>query len=230
MEQSTTAGPTESDEAIALRVSCGETALFEILVRRNNTRVYRTIRSMLRDEAETEDAMQATYVTAYTKLGTFRGEARFSTWLTRIAVNEALGRLRAKRRHPSVELDPQEEHTVSSPFVRATPTPEAHAGRRELAAVLEGAIDELPELYRVVFVLREIEGMDTADTASALSVTEEVIKTRLSRAKAALRRAIEDQLGEAAVDVYGFHATRCDRVAANVMQRITGAAPNCRPR
>jgi RNA polymerase sigma-70 factor (ECF subfamily) len=209
-----------SDEQIVERVLAGDVALFEILMRRNNTRVYRTIRSFLRDESEVEDAMQATYVLAYSNLGSFRGGARFSTWLSRIAANEALGRLRRDRLRPTVGLSVLEEHAMS--FDATTPsTPEAYASRREAAAFLERVIDSLPEMYRVVFVLREVEGMDTAETASALDVSEEVVKTRLHRARAALRDRLERVVGAAAGEAFGFHASRCDRVVANVMRQIT---------
>jgi RNA polymerase sigma-70 factor (ECF subfamily) len=208
-----------SDEQIVERVVRGDVALFEILMRRNNTRVYRAVRSLLRNEADSEEAMQATYVLAYSKLHTFRGAARFSTWLTQIALNEALGRLRRERRHPSVSLTVVEEHAMSS--IAAPPeTPEAQASRRELAGMIERAVDALPELYRVVFVLREIEGIDTAETAAVLDVSEEVVKTRLSRARATLRESIERLVGSAATEAFGFHAARCDRVVANVMRRI----------
>jgi RNA polymerase sigma-70 factor (ECF subfamily) len=215
---------TSTDEQIVERVLAGDVALFEILMRRNNTRVYRAIRSLLRDEAEVEDAMQAAYVLAYAKLGSFRGAARFSTWLTQIAVNEALGRLRHGRRHPSVSLTVVEEPPMSS--VREPPqTPEDQASRRELAAILERAVDSLPELYRAVFVLREIEGMDTAETALALEVSEDVVKTRLSRGRAALRENLEKLVGSATADAFGFHASRCDRVVANVLRAVGSAVP-----
>jgi RNA polymerase sigma-70 factor, ECF subfamily len=208
-----------TDEQVVERVLSGDVVLFEILMRRNNTRVYRAIRSVLRGEAEVEDAMQAAYVHAYSKLRSFRGGARFSTWLTQIALNEALGRLRHGRRHPSVSLSVVEE-PVMSPVVELDQSPEGHASRRELAAILERAVDSLPELYRVVFVLREIDGMDTAETASVLNVSEDVVKTRLSRARANLRKALEQLVGPAAAEAFGFHASRCDRVVANVMRQL----------
>src|SRR4051812_3604689 len=136
---------TLSDEAVVERVLTGDIALFEILMRRNNTRVYRAIRALLSNEAEAEDAMQATYLQAFAKLSTFRGSARFSTWLTRVALNEALGRLRHTKRHPSVSLSVVEESTM--PTISASP--ETSASRRELGALLEQAVDALPELYRV---------------------------------------------------------------------------------
>lgn len=206
-----------SDEQIIARVLCGEVALFEMLIRRNNTRVYRALRSLLRQESEVEDAMQATYVASYAKLVSFRGGARFSTWLTQIALNEALGRLRRDRRHPTVSL--VEEPPMSS-IAPSVETPETSASRRELASLLERAVDALPDAYRVVFVLREIEGMDTAEAATVLGVSEDVVKTRLSRARAHLRDILEKLVGTAATDAFGFHAARCDRIAALVMPQL----------
>ncbi|HEY8944152.1 MAG TPA: RNA polymerase sigma factor [Polyangiaceae bacterium] len=212
--------PTElmTDEQVVARVLAGDAALFEIIVRRHNTRVYRTVRALLRNETDVEDAMQAAYLLAFAKLKTFRGGALFSAWLTQIAVNEALGRLRRDRRHPAVSLTLVEESTMLS---AAPPqTPEAHASRRELAALLERAVDALPELYRVVFVLREIEGMNTADAAAALDVSEEVIKTRLSRARALLRDTLERLVGAVTTEAFEFHASRCDRIVAAVLEKI----------
>jgi RNA polymerase sigma-70 factor, ECF subfamily len=207
-----------SDEQLVERVVSGDVALFEVLMRRNNTRVYRAVRSLLREEADAEDAMQAAYVLAYSKLSSFRGGSRFSTWLTQIAINEALGRLRKDHSHRAVSLSVIEEPAM--PTIAATETPEAQAGRRELASLLERAVDELPDLYRVVFVLREVEGMSTAEAAVALDVSEEVVKTRLSRARATLRETLENMVGSAAREAFGFHAVRCDRVVAAVMERI----------
>ena len=214
---------TMPDEQIVERVLGGDVALFEILMRRNNPRIYRAIRSMLRDEAEIEDAMQCTYVLAYEKLRSFRGGARFSTWLTQIALNEALSRLRRDRRHPSVSLSVVEEPAMSADT--PPPTPEAQAGRRELAGLLERAVDALPELYRVVFMLREVDGMDTSEVGHALSVSDDVVKTRLSRARAALRESLEQLMGSTAGEAFGFHATRCDRVVGKVMARVAGKSP-----
>jgi RNA polymerase sigma-70 factor, ECF subfamily len=209
-----------TDQQLVQRVCSGDVALFEVLMRRNNTRLYRTLRSLLRNEAEIEDAMQAVYVLAYSKLSTFRGEAKLDTWLTQIALNEALGRLRKDRRHPVLSLAavPEPELSASEPDVQ---TPEAHVGRRELAAILEAAVDELPELYRITFMLRDVDGMDTAQTAQALGVSEDVVKKRLSRARALLRAQVEEMFGGALQDAFGFHAVRCDHVVAAVMARIT---------
>lgn len=208
-----------TDEQLVQRVRSGDIALFEVLMRRNNTRLYRTLRSLLRNQAEIEDAMQAVYALAYAKLDTFRGDAQVGTWLTQIALNEALGRLRHDRRHPALSLAvvPEPELPTNEPSVQ---TPEVQASRRELAVILEEAVDALPDLYRVTFMLREIDGMDTTQVAQALCVSEDVVKKRLSRARALLRVHVEEMLGNALPDAFGFHAVRCDRIVEAVMAKI----------
>jgi RNA polymerase sigma-70 factor (ECF subfamily) len=207
-----------TDEQLVQRVRSGDVALFEVLMRRNNTRLYRTLRSLLRNEAEIEDAMQAAYVLAYSKLGTFRGDAQLSTWLTQIALNEALGRLRHDRRHPALSLAAVPEPELPSSASQTTPETQVH--RKELAAILETAVDALPDLYRVTFMLREVEGMDTAQAAEVLGVSEDVVKKRLSRARALLRSHVEEMFGGALSDAFGFHALRCDRIVEAVLARL----------
>ena len=214
-------GKGPADEEIARRVQAGESALFEVLMRRHNPRVYRAIRSLIKDEAEVEDAMQAAYLHAFAHLKDFRGSARFSTWLTQISINEALMRLRRDLRHPAVSLTLIEDSPMSP--ITPLPTPEAATSGREVAHLLERAVDALPDLYRTVFMLREIEGLDTTETAAALGVSEDVVKTRLSRARAALRETLEELAGGHAKDAFGFHATRCDRVVHNVMRVLRSA-------
>lgn len=209
------AGPP-TDEEIAQRVREGETALFEVLMRRYNQRVYRAVRSILRDEAEVEDVMQQAYVLAFTHLAQFEGSARFSTWLIRIAVNEALQRLRQRHRLVALDTEGGGPEDGMKLLERNAPDPEERAFGRELGRMLEVTVDELPTLYRTVFMLREVERLSTAETAAALSVSEEVVKTRLHRAKALLRERLEGQLGE----TFAFHAPRCDRVVAAVLARI----------
>jgi RNA polymerase sigma-70 factor (ECF subfamily) len=208
-----------TDEQLVQRVRSGDLALFEVLMRRNNTRLYRTLRSLLHNEAEIEDAMQAAYVLAYSKLGTFRGDAQLSTWLTQIALNEALGRLRRDRRHPALSLAAVPEPELPS-SAASQQTPESQVHRKELAAILETAVDALPDLYRVTFMLREVEGMDTTQAAQVLGVSEDVVKKRLSRARALLRSHVEEMFGGALSDAFGFHALRCDRVVEAVLARI----------
>lgn len=209
-----------TNEQLVERVLGGDVAPFEWLIRRNNPRVYRAIRSLLRAESEIEDVMQAVYVLAYSKLGSFRGDSSFSTWLTRIALNEALGRLRHDRRHSAVSLTLIADTEVVSDDLGA-PTPEASCSQRELAALVEAAVDDLPDLYRVVFVLREVDGMGTAETAAALEVSEDVVKTRLSRARALLRDKLDVLAGGTVSDAFGFHATRCHRVVQGTLKQLS---------
>ena len=208
---------TPSDEEVVARVRAGETQLFELIMRRHNQRIYRAARAILRDDAEAEDVMQDAYVRAFAHLHEFEGRARFSTWLTRIAVHEALGRLRRGRRFQPMDSQPQEIRSMPTapPF-----SPEQQASDGEIRAVLEKAIDELPDEFRSVFVLRAIEEMSGAETSECLGIPEETVKTRLFRARARLQETLLEALEPAAPRAYEFHLSRCDRVVAAVLSRI----------
>ena len=209
------------DEEIIGRVLGGEIALFELLMRRHNQRIYRAIRSILRDDSETEDVMQETYVRAYEHLAQFEGRARFSTWLTRIAVNEAIKRSVARGRLDPLELEEMgREDQVMPAFQQATTTPEANASQSELQSILEHAVLALPDGYRAVVMLRDVEDMSTADTAEALSLSEANVKVRLHRAHELLRDELLSMTRSASAQAFGFHASRCDRVVQGVMARI----------
>jgi RNA polymerase sigma-70 factor (ECF subfamily) len=222
---SAVAGDTieQSDEVLIQQVLDGNTAVFELLMRRYNERVYRAARSIVRDEAEAEDVMQQAYVNAFTHLRQFNGSARFSTWLTRIAINEALARVRRLGRYEAFD----EERSVE-PLMLRTPTenPERQAFSRELAGLLEWAIDGLPDGTREVFMLREVEGLNTAEAAECLGVSEDVVKTRLSRGRAQLRQRLMERTGAMAPEAFRFYRPRCDRLVANVLARIAGQAPS----
>ena len=208
-----------SDEQVVARVLAGQTALFEVLMRRHNERLYRAARAILRNESEAEDVMQQAYVNAYSHLRQFDGRSKFSTWLTRIAVHEALARARRRGRYTT--MDPENPYSIEFPSARdGRPDPERLAMTRELGALIEAAIDRLPDGMREVFVLRQIEGMRTDEVAEALSVSEDVVKTRLSRARGALRRELFEQAGLAASDTFRFLRPRCDRVVQAVLTRI----------
>jgi RNA polymerase sigma-70 factor (ECF subfamily) len=212
------AEPDPSDEVLATRARAGERAAFELLMRRHNRRVYRTIRAVLRDETEIEDAMQEAYVSAFTHLDQFQGAARWSTWLCRIAFHEALARLRRHRRF--VSIDTTNEANMNDAAHASSLDPERAAGDRELARVLEGAIDRLPDIYRTVLMLRQVDGLSVAETAAILDVAEEVVKTRLHRARATLRDELEQRIGTQLDEAYAFGAQRCDRVVAAVLARL----------
>jgi RNA polymerase sigma-70 factor (ECF subfamily) len=212
------------DGEIVRRVCAGDRALFEVLMRRYNQRVYRAARAIVKDEAEAEDVMQQAYINAFTHLDQFEERARFSTWLTQIAVNEALARRQKLRTARSLTGQLEDE---GGPFVDSIrsgqPDPERQAYAGELQRALEAAVDTLPEAYRTVFMLREIEGMSTAETAEGLGLGDEAVKTRLHRARAMVRRAIAARIGAAAPVAFQFPATRCDRVVAAVLERLRAA-------
>jgi RNA polymerase sigma-70 factor (ECF subfamily) len=206
------------DETVVAQVLDGDTALFEVLMRRHNQRLFRAARAILRDGAEAEDVMQQAYVNAYVNLRQFDGRASFATWLTRIAVNEALARARSSRRYqPIDDAEGVPENVVPFP---AMLDPERHACVLELGAILETAIDALPDGLREVFMLRDVQGLSTAETASSLGVSEDVVRTRLSRSRARLRCHLSDRAGVTAAQCFTFLKPRCDFIVAAVLARI----------
>ena len=210
-----------SDAEIVDRVRKGDTALFEVLMRRHNQRVYRVARAVVKDEAEAEDVMQQAYISAFTHLQQFEDRSRFSTWLTRITVHEALSRRRKQRaEEPLPDIDRDGAAWSSGTFAVSAPDPERQAYASELRRVLECAVDSLPETYRTVFMLRDIEGLSTSETAEGLDLGDEAVKTRLHRARAMVRRAVAKLIGNAAPGAFEFHAVRCDRVVAAVLSKI----------
>ena len=204
-----------TDEQIIQRVLAGEKALFEVLMRRHNRKVYRAVRSILKNEDEVEGAMQQAYVSAYVHLHQFRGAASVSTWLIRIAVHEAFARLRRSRRFAGG--DGQDLMTRLPSKDR---NPEELTSDHELGCLLQQAIDGLPQMYRTVFLLREVEGLGTTETAECLGLTAENVKVRLHRARSRLRYAIHERVGAEAAATFPFHAPRCDRVVAAVLGAI----------
>ena len=215
---------TLSDADIVKRVRAGERALFEILMRRHNQRLYRAARAVVKDEDEVEDVMQQAYFNAFTHLHQFEERSQFSTWLTRITLNEAFGRRRKMRQSESLvrvasafdEVAGELMETVRSP----QPDPERQAYAQELHRVLDEVVDALPETYRPVFMLRDVEGLSTSETGDGLGLGEEAVKTRLHRARAMIRRAVTARIGEVAAGTFQFEAPRCDRVVAAVLARI----------
>jgi RNA polymerase sigma-70 factor, ECF subfamily len=208
----------QADDDIIRQVLAGNTALFEQLMRRYNQRLYRAARAIVRDDDEAEDVMQQAYVNAFSHLGQFNRAARFSTWLTRIAINEALARVRRRGRYDVFE----EERPEAEPFrwQQQASDPERQAAIHELRRALEWAIDSLPNGMREVFVLRDVEGLSTFDAAMCLGVSEDVVKTRLSRGRAALRQLLIERTGAAAHEAFRFYRPRCDRIVAQVLARL----------
>jgi len=211
-------GAEQSDEHIVRQVLDGNTALFELLMRRYNERLYRAARAITRDDREAEDVIQQAYVNAFSNLRQFKGHAQFATWLTRIAVHEALARVRRRRRYTT--MDPENSFAIPFPVPRSSmPDPERQAFARELGALLESAIDRLPDGAREVFVLRQLEDMDTAEVAAVLNVSDAVVKTRFSRARAALRRDLYQHAEIASSNAFKFLRPRCDRLVAAVLHK-----------
>ena len=191
-------------------------------MRRYNQRLFRVVRSIVGEDHEAEDAVQEVYLSAYSHLRQFAGQAQFSTWLTRIAINEALARRR--RRVRSAERDFKEEDDTMLQSTSAR-NPEDEASQREMRLMLEAAIDELPAIYRIVFVMREMEQMSTAETAAALEIGEETTKVRLHRAKGLLREAMSSRMQASLGDVYPFLGQRCDRIVRSVMSALATRPP-----
>ncbi len=216
------------DEEVVARVLAGETALFEILMRRYNQRLYRISRVILRDDGEAEDVMQDAYVRAYEHLNQFAGRAAFSTWLTRIAIHEALARKRRRGRMEELDALPSNGDAMSI-LKSSAPSPEAGTATAEARELLEQAIDHLPEAYRTVVMLREVEEMSVAETAESMGVSDAVVKTRLHRAHAMLRKELYARAKGRATDLYQFHAVRCDRVVKAVFAKIKERAEGSDP-
>jgi RNA polymerase sigma-70 factor (ECF subfamily) len=213
-----------TDAEVVERVRAGDRALFEILMRRHNVRLYRAARAVLKNEHDVEDVMQQAYINAFTHLHQFEERSQFSTWLIRIGLNEAFARRRKvqaaesrEERGSHVSDDRQE---VIDAVASMQPDPERQAYARELHRVLEDAVDALPDTYRTVFMLRDVEGLSTSETGEGLGLGEEAVKTRLHRARAMIRRAVTARIGSVASGAFQFHAPRCDRVVAAVLARI----------
>ena len=205
--------PSPTDEVVVARVLAGARDSFEVLMRRYNQRVFRAARAVLHDDAEAEDVVQDAWVRAYTHLRQFSGRASFATWLTRIAIHEALARRR--RRVRQIPLGDQ-----AATLPARTRAPEDQVDAQRAIAALETAIDALPAPYRMAFVLRDVEGLDTSETAACLDVPEATVKTRLHRARSLLRTRLDAALGVSRDGAFAFAGHRCDRIVAAVMKRI----------
>lgn len=222
--QPVAAPTTLSDLEVVERVLAGDTSLFEILMRRYNQRLFRVARGILADDAEAEDVMQEAYMRAFRELANFRGEALFSTWLTRIACHEALARAQKRRR--LVPLSPVQGDGGGEPPDPPSETigPERELANRELQTVLREAVEILPDPLRSVFCLREIEGLSTEETADLLGLTVENVRVRLHRAKRGLRQTLDQRIGQEVRRLYLFDGARCDRVVEAVFARLPSAS------
>ena len=213
------------DGELAARVVNGEQAAFEVLMRRYNRSLFRTARAILRDDSEAEDALQEAYLQAYRTIGTYRGDAKLSTWLARVVANEALMRLRKHvRRADLVPLTPgvEVEELVSIADEYMDKGPETLARRAEMRKLLEQHIDALPGAYRTVFVLRGVEEYSVEETATILGIPEATVRSRFFRARSLLREGLASEVDLANVDAFSFLGERCERMVAGVMARLAG--------
>ncbi|HEY3927905.1 MAG TPA: RNA polymerase sigma factor [Candidatus Koribacter sp.] len=206
-----------SDEQIIERVLAGDTPAYELLMRRYNQRIYRLIRSILRDDAESEDVMQEAYFSAFRHLQQFEGRSTFSTWIGYIAVNEALAHLAKGNRMEYKDLsDPANVPEVAD----RAPSPESQSASQEAQRLLERAILTLPVRYRSVIMMHDVEDLSTADTASILELSEQTVRVRLHRARALVRRKLFAMAGATSTSAFQFQAPRCDRVVSAVLARL----------
>ncbi len=208
-----------TDEEIVRRVVAGERELFELLLRRYNQRVYRAVRAVLRNPDDTEDVMQQAYINAYRHLHQFEGRSSFATWLTKIALREAAAKNRKTVSFLHVVPELGTEDSMND-FPEPGPDPEAHAVAADLMQHVEAEVAALPETYRAVLLLREVEGLSTEETAACLEISTDVVKTRLHRARTMLRDALYRRAGVGLQTIFTFGSTRCDRVVARVMEQI----------
>ena len=213
------------DVEIAQRIAAGDREELRLLMRRHNQMLYRTARSILKDDAEAEDAVQQGYLLAYQGMARFRGDAKLSTWLVRIVANEAIGRMRKRsRRAEVIWLNDQSEQRGDTAYANPVDTsperPEHIASRMETRRLLETRIDQLPDAFRTVFVLRAIEEMTVEETAAALEIPQATVRTRFFRAKSLLREALSRETNFAFEDAFAFAGVRCDRIVAGVLGRL----------
>jgi RNA polymerase sigma-70 factor (ECF subfamily) len=219
---------TNDDTELIARARRRDEAAIRAIVRANNRRLFRVARSILKDDAEAEDAVQEAYVRGFTHLDAFEGKSSLTTWLTRIVINEALGRLRKRR--VAVALDDAANHrdaqsggkVVPFPLMSTQPDPERAMAQSEIHRLLEKAIDALPEAFRTVLVARVIEEMSIEETAELFELRPETVKTRLHRARALLRQHLEDKVGPLLTETFPFGGARCERMADRVIARVNG--------
>ena len=204
------------DAALVERAHRRDGAAFWLIIKRHNQRLYRVARAVLDDDAEAEDVVQETYIRAFTHLSEFRAEARLSTWLTRIALNEALGRRRQRRS----TVDVKAIEAMAAPFSAHELDPEQAAALADIRRLLERAISGLPEHYRIVFVMRDVEEMSIEETALLLGLRPQTVSTRLHRARKLLRQALQEKVAGVFTDTFLFAGARCDRLTQAVLDRL----------
>lgn len=205
------------DNEIIARVLHGEKDLYGVIVRRYNQRLYRVAMSIINDDSEAEDVMQVAYISAYENLGKFAFKSSFSTWLTKILINESLLRLKRRGKSTLLNEDIISKHNYMQ-YTTGVRDSDTKTLNSELKSILEKAIQELPEKYRTVFIMREIEGLNVSDTQDCLDISEANVKVRLNRAKSLLKESLSAYYQKE--DILHFHLSRCDRITENVLSRI----------
>jgi RNA polymerase sigma-70 factor (ECF subfamily) len=218
-----------ADRALAAQIAAGDVRAFERLLRRFNRPLYRVARAIVKDDAEAEDVLQEAMLRAFRAMGSFRGDARLSTWLVRIVANEALARLRTRARRADVvplAPDTQDFDAMDIPETAALPQdPERSALRGEMRRLIEARIDALPDAFRAVFVLRALQELSVEETAACLAIPPATVRTRFFRARSLLREALSSDIDRAYESAYEFGGTNCDRITAAVLARIAALAP-----
>ena len=223
-----TRSAAEDDLALVQRIVAGDRAAFELLMRRHNRRLYRLARATLRDDAEAEDALQDAYLHAYRSLGRFRGDAALTTWLSRLVLNECYGRMRRHARRENV-VPMVSSNTADIDIEAMRPSdsepPDSAVARAEMRALIERKLDELPDSFRTVFILRTVEELSVEETAQCLDIAEATVRSRHFRARSLLREALARDIDLASSEIFGFAGARCDRIVETVLRRLDDAAP-----
>ena len=211
----------------------GHRDAFRAIMQRCNQRLFRVARSVMRDDNEAEDVLQEAYVRAFSRLESFRGEAGILTWLTRITLNEARGRLRRRRHMVDLsEIDAAQAgsgQVIAFPAASMTADPEADAARAQMRRLLESAVDELPNAFRAVFIMRDVDECSIEETAANLGLKPETVKTRLHRARRQLRRVLDEKLSTSMAGAFPFLGVRCQAITDRVMARLEPMLPGSDP-
>lgn len=208
------------DAELAARVASGDGAAFELLMRRHNRRLYRIAHSVLRDAADSEDALQESYLAAYRAIGSFRGESSLATWLSRLVLNHCLARKRKAQRRDGIAAIVPQEIEAEAGEGRDFETPDRALVRSELRELLERKVEALPEAFRTVFMMRCVEELSVQETAQLLDIPEATVRTRQFRARSLLRESLAQDVDLASEELFGFDGERCDRVVARVLGAV----------
>ena len=219
----TSASPPRDELVMARLIAGGNRAQFTELMRQYNRRLYRLARAMLRDDAEAEDALQDAYVSAYHSIQQFRGEAALSTWLSRLVLNECLARLRRNERRSKVMAVVSSDAAMTDVAEDEHRRPDLVLARSQMRGLIEAKLDQLPEAFRVVFVLRSVEELSVEETAAALAIPEATVRSRYFRAKGLLREALAQEIDLAERDLFDFGGAHCDRVVERVLERLSSS-------